>query len=82
MTKPAMDEANYLLDITGDRCPMTFVKIRLMLDKIQIGESLEVCLKGAESLSNVLRSVEELGHIVSPTINLEDDIHILIIKKT
>ena len=30
-------QADYLLDITKDRCPMTFVKTRLMLDKMQSG---------------------------------------------
>ena len=61
-------QANYLLDITGDRCPMTFVKVRLMLDKMQSGDALLVCLKGEEPLKNVPRSVKELGHIVAHSI--------------
>ncbi|MGZ0188826.1 MAG: sulfurtransferase TusA family protein [Alphaproteobacteria bacterium] len=77
-----MIKADYLLDITGDRCPMTFVKTRLMLDKMQVGERLEVRLKGAEPLSNVPRSAKELGHIVSAPENLEDDVHFLVIEKT
>jgi tRNA 2-thiouridine synthesizing protein A len=81
MTKPLSVKADYLLDITGDRCPMTFVKTRLTLDKMQAGERLEVRLKGAGPLSNVPRSAKELGHIVSEPKNLEDNIYFLVIEK-
>lgn len=64
--------ADYLLDITGDRCPMTFVKTRLMLDKMQTGDTVCVRLKGEEPLKNVPRSAKELGHLVAEPI-LEDD---------
>ena len=32
------------LDITGDCCPMTFVKVKLALAKMQSGEELDVAL--------------------------------------
>lgn len=53
---------DYFIDITSDFCPITFVKTKLMIEKIGSGDRLEVRLKGAEPLKNVSRSVTELGH--------------------
>lgn len=53
---------DYFLDITGEVCPMTFVKTKLHIEKMRAGETLEVRLIGAEPLRNVPRSVRELGH--------------------
>ena len=58
------DKPNYYLDITNEVCPLTFVKTKLVIEKMQSGESLEVRLKGQEPLRNVPRSVRELGHII------------------
>ncbi len=56
--------ANYYLDITGEVCPMTFVRTRLLIERMAAGETAEVRLKGAEPLENVPASVAELGHAV------------------
>jgi TusA-related sulfurtransferase len=53
---------NYYLDITGEVCPMTFVRTKLQVEKMASGEVVEVRLKGKEPLGNVPRSVAELGH--------------------
>lgn len=61
------EKANYYLDITADVCPMTFVRTKLLVERMAAGETLELRLKGAEPLANVPRSVAELGHeIVGP----------------
>lgn len=62
--KPANPPARHFLDITGDICPMTFVKTKLFMEKLSPGEELEVRLKGAEPLNNVPRSVRDHGHEV------------------
>jgi len=54
----------HFLDITGDICPMTFVKTKLFIERLRPGEELEVRLKGAEPLANVPRSVRDHGHEV------------------
>ena len=56
---PAPD---HTLDITRDLCPMTFVRTRLMLDRMTEGETLLVLLKGAEPIANVPRAAAALGH--------------------
>ncbi len=52
------------LDITGDVCPMTFVRTKLMIEGMQPGMVAEVRLNEGEPLRNVPRSVTEHGHSV------------------
>jgi len=52
------------LDITGETCPMTFVRTRLALDRMRPGQTLLVRLRGAEPLRNVPRTAREQGHEV------------------
>jgi TusA-related sulfurtransferase len=54
----------HFLDITGAKCPMTFVKTKLLIERMAPGETARVRLKGAEPLENVPRSVREHGHEV------------------
>ena len=58
------DETNFFLDITTEICPMTFVRTKLMIEKMSQGDVAEVLLQGAEPLENVPRSVEEMGNII------------------
>lgn len=86
MTKSMLStDSDYFLDITDDVCPMTFVRTKLMIEKMQPGESLEVRLQGKEPLENVPRSVREIGHeVVSITPEDAGDplsgIHRLVLK--
>ncbi len=52
------------VDITGETCPMTFVRTRLALDRMQPGEVLRVRLKGDEPRRNVPRTATEQGHAI------------------
>jgi len=58
------ENANYFLDIINEICPMTFVKTKLAIEKMQSGDELEVRLKGSEPIRNVPLSVRELGHCI------------------
>lgn len=54
----------YYIDITSEVCPLTFVKTKLMIEKMPAGSRGEVLLKGSEPLKNVPRSIIEHGHKV------------------
>jgi TusA-related sulfurtransferase len=73
------------LDITDQVCPLTFVRTKLMIERMAPGQIAEVRLKGAEPLENVPRSVREIGHTVlgleAEDSNADDGIHILRIRK-
>jgi TusA-related sulfurtransferase len=61
MTEVGVDRE---LDITAEVCPMTFVRTRLALDRMQAGQVLLVRLRGEEPLRNVPRAAREQGHEV------------------
>ncbi len=76
----------HFLDITGDTCPLTFVKTKLLLEKMAAGDIAEIRLRGSEPVENVPRSVRDHGHeIVSLTPEKgrsgNEAVHILILKK-
>ena len=69
------------LDITKDHCPMTFVKTKLQLERMDEGDILEILLTAGEPLENVPRTVTEQGFQVLETSHVKDDIYKVVIKK-
>ena len=59
-----IQEIDFNLDITGEVCPLTFVKTKLLIERMAPGQIAEIRLKGAEPLENVPRSLKELGHTI------------------
>ncbi|MDA8233022.1 MAG: sulfurtransferase TusA family protein [Magnetospirillum sp.] len=55
------DKADFYLDITGEVCPMTFVRAKLVVERMLPGQTAEVRLAGKEPLANVPRSLAPLG---------------------
>ena len=53
-----------LVDITREVCPMTYVRVKLAVEALEDGATLEVLLRGEEPLRNVPRSAREDGHEV------------------
>ena len=56
--------ANHEIDVTKEHCPMTFVKTKIALNKLQNGDILTVKLTEGEPLENVPRSAAEQGFTV------------------
>lgn len=54
----------HFLDITADVCPMTFVRTRLLIERMSSGDGATILLRGTEPIENVPASVIELGHRV------------------
>jgi TusA-related sulfurtransferase len=76
---------DYYLDITGEICPMTFVRTKLLIERMESGRTAEIRLTGREPLTNVPKSVGELGHeivsLVAEPGQQDDGIHRLLIRK-
>jgi TusA-related sulfurtransferase len=53
------------LDIRELRCPMTWVRTKLELERMAAGEELEVLCPEGEALDNVPRSAAAAGHDVA-----------------
>lgn len=58
------NSADLFLDITTEVCPLTFVKTKLLVERMAAGQTLEVRLNAGEPLENVPRSLAELGHSI------------------
>lgn len=50
------------LDLRGEVCPFTFVKTKLALERVGIGEVIVVVLEQGQPLENVPRSLKDEGH--------------------
>jgi len=79
-------DIDWFLDITSEICPLTFVKTKLLIERMTPGQVVEVRLKGAEPLENVPRSVRDSGHTVlrleAENISLGDvSVYRLLIRK-
>jgi TusA-related sulfurtransferase len=75
----------HYLDITQEVCPFTFVRTKLLLERVQGGEVVAVRLKNGEPLTNVPRSAAELGHRILKQAPEDparpDGVHVLWIEK-
>lgn len=74
------DAPNEMIDITGEVCPMTFVRTKLRLERMRSGEVLSVRLRGEEPLRNVPRAARDEGHIILRIVPDGND-HIVTIRR-
>ena len=57
-------KADRMLDIRGQVCPLTFVRSKLAIEKMAIGEVLEIVVDHQPAVENVPRSMEHEGQKV------------------
>ena len=70
-TSVEIDETkNRIIDLRGVACPLNFVKAKLELEKVAVGEILEVLLDDGESVRNVPASFVGQGQEVIEVKNL------------
>jgi sulfite reductase (ferredoxin) len=55
---------NHIIDLRGVMCPLNFVKAKIELEKLRIGDILEVLLDEGEPVQNVPSSFTEQGQQV------------------
>ncbi len=72
---------NKAIDITGEVCPMTFVRTRLALDSMNRGEILLVRLQGEDPLANVPRAAADQGHDLLDLEEQADGTWLLVIQQ-
>lgn len=73
--------ADHRIDITAETCPMTFVRTRLALDRMEKGQTLLVRLRGEEPRRNIPRTAGEQGHAVLAQQDLPDGTMLLLLQK-
>ncbi|MBC7962396.1 MAG: sulfurtransferase TusA family protein [Steroidobacteraceae bacterium] len=50
------------IDLRGVSCPTNFVKAKLALEEIEVGETAQILLDDGEPVKNVPRSLKAEGH--------------------
>ena len=70
-----------LLDITNDKCPITFVKTKIALEKLKSYQYLNVYIKKGEALDGLPSSLKELGYQINKQIKINDNVFSLEISK-
>jgi TusA-related sulfurtransferase len=73
--------AIFKLDVTKEHCPMTFVKTKVALAKLQPGDQLEVLVTKGEPLENIPASSTEQGYTVLEVAHIEGNVHKIVIRK-
>ncbi|MDR0531058.1 MAG: sulfurtransferase TusA family protein [Oscillospiraceae bacterium] len=69
------------LDITDVVCPVTFVKTKVALEELEVGEELEIRMNEGEPVRNVPRSLKEEGHQVLNLRGNNDGTYTLLVRK-
>lgn len=68
------------LDLKGTPCPLNYVKTKLFLENLNLGDILEVLLDEGEPMDNVPKSLESDGHQILKIEKL-DGFYKVVIKK-
>lgn len=69
------------INIKGLVCPYTFVKSKLAVEDMEVGEVLEILLDYEEAARSIPKSMEDHGQKVLKVEKINDTDWILLIKK-
>ena len=69
------------MDLRGVSCPLNYVKTKLKLEELGVGQVLEILLDDGESIVNVPRSVKEDGHKILKIEQVEGYFKVLMRKE-
>jgi tRNA 2-thiouridine synthesizing protein A len=69
------------IDLRGVPCPLSFVKAKLRLERIQSGQLLELWLDQGEPVEQVPNSLSVDGHKILSLIEHEDKFFTLLVEK-
>lgn len=69
------------IDLRKLSCPLNYVKAKLKLEEMEVGQILEVLLDDGEPILSVPRSVKEDGHKILEIKQVEDYFKVLVKKR-
>lgn len=76
-----MLKSNSFVDITNVICPITYIKAKMALEKLEKGQILEVKLSEGDPILNVPRRLAEDGQKIHQVIKNEDGTFSLFVEK-
>lgn len=83
MQRARMKESNpdKKINIKGLVCPYTFVKAKLAIESMEVGQVLEILLDYEEASRSIPKSMEDHGQKVLKVEKVNDSDWVLIIRK-
>ncbi len=69
------------LDLKGEVCPFTFVKSKLMIEQMDVGQVLKVILDYKPSVDNVPKSFKDEGQEVLDVKQVADNLWEVYVRK-
>ena len=72
---------NHMIDLRGVQCPLNFVKAKLELEKIAVGQILEILLDDGGPIRNVPESFVDQGQEVVEIKNKDDHCSVKVLRK-
>lgn len=72
---------NESMDLKGVKCPFNYVKAKIKLSEMKVGEVLEIFIDDGEPIRNVPKSLEQDGHEILNVEKVGDVFRVVIKKK-
>ncbi|RMG72822.1 MAG: sulfurtransferase TusA family protein [Nitrospirae bacterium] len=72
---------NRTINIKGLVCPYTFVKSKLAIEEMEVGEVLEIILDYPEASRSIPKSMEDHGHRVLKVEKINDTDWVILVRK-
>ena len=69
------------LNLKGEICPMTFVKTKLAIERLNSGERIKVIFNSSEAKINVPKSLKELNYKVIKINDMDENNFYIIVEK-
>jgi tRNA 2-thiouridine synthesizing protein A len=69
------------IDIRGLKCPYTFVRSKLTIEGMNVGEVLEIVLDYPEATNSIPKSMEDHGHKVLGVTKINEKDWSIIVRK-
>ena len=69
------------IDLLDEICPMTFVKTKLAIERINEGQRIKVIFNSQEAKTNVPKSLSEVNHKIIAIKNIDKEKFYIIIEK-
>ena len=69
------------LNLSGVKCPMNIVKIKLKLEEMDDGQNLEIIVDVGEPMRSIPRAIKEDGHRITHAEKLPDGTFSLLVSK-
>ncbi len=70
-----------IIDLRGLSCPLNYVKAKLKLEEMEVGQVLAIFLDDGEPILSVPRSIKEDGHKILEIKQVEDYFKVLVKKR-